>query len=143
MGNRNVIPENPAEEKPAKQPLNVVAAVVRRGDSILVCRRPEGKARANQWEFPGGKIEPGETESEALVRECREELGFTVRPEKTLTEVVYEYPDVTVRLIAILCCAAEGEPTALEHSEIRFVPPAELASLDLCPADRIIAVMLR
>ncbi len=122
--------------------LDVAAAVVRREGKVLICRRPEGKARAGQWEFPGGKLEPGETAEEALVRECREELGFTVRPEEKLAEIVHRYPDVTVRLIVFLC-SAEGEPAALEHSALRFVGPGELSAFELCPADRKAAEKLQ
>lgn len=136
------------EEKAAKmqnsiKPLGVVAAVIRKNGRVLICRRPEGKARAGQWEFPGGKIEPDETPEEALVRECREELGFTLRPLRFFTEVLHEYPDLTVRLLVYDCEPAIGEPKALEHSEIRFVLPSELPAFDLCPADRVIAAKLR
>ena len=126
-----------------REPLRVVAAVLRREGRVLICRRPDNKARGGQWEFPGGKIEPGETPEEALVRECREELGFTLRPLRPFTEVLHEYPDITVLLLVYGCEIAEGEPTALEHSEIRFVSPDELGSFDLCPADRTIAERLQ
>ena len=125
-------------EKQPRRVLDVAAGVVFSGGKVLICRRPHGKARGGQWEFPGGKLEPGETAEQALVRELREELAFTVRPVRRLTTVTYEYPDVTVRLCAITAESSET-PTALEHTEIRFSEPSELFSFDLCPADRLIA----
>ena len=74
-------------------PLEVAAAMLTRGQTVLLCRRPEGKARALQWEFPGGKLEPGETGEQALARECREELGAEVRVGPRVDELVFDYPD--------------------------------------------------
>ena len=64
-----------------RKTVNVVAAMIEQNGRLLICRRPEGKALAGMWEFAGGKIEPGETPEQALVRECREELGITVAPQ--------------------------------------------------------------
>ena len=76
------------------------------------------------------------------MREVSEELACRVRPVSRLTEVIYEYPDVTVRLIAINAETESGEPSPLEHSEISFVLPDELFSYALCPADRLIAAAI-
>jgi len=116
--------------------IEVVAALIRRGDTFLACQRPAHKARGLQWEFLGGKVEPGETKEEALVRECREELGVTVRAGKALTEVTHAYPDLTVHLTLFEAVITEGEPRALEHNDIRWMTAQEAAEADFSPADR-------
>ena len=115
----------------------VVAAVIYRDDThFLLCRRPATKARPLQWEFPGGKVEPGETLMAAIEREIREELGMGIAADGVLLSVVHAYPDLTIRLTLLRCRVTEGEPQLLEHVEARFVTREEAASLDLCPADR-------
>ena len=106
-----------------------------RGQTVLLCRRPEGKARALQWEFPGGKLEPGETGEQALARECREELGAEVRVGPRVDELVFDYPDLSVHL-PLYQAEPLTEPRALEHSALEWAAPSELAQYDLCPADR-------
>lgn len=76
----------------------VVAALICKGNQFMICQRPAHKARGLLWEFVGGKVEPGETKEQALVRECREELAVTVQVGKVFMEVVHEYPDLTVHL---------------------------------------------
>lgn len=120
----------------------VVAAIIKRDGRILACRRPPHKARGLLWEFPGGKVEPGETPEEAIVRECREELGITLVPQSVFTEVTHHYPDLTVHLTFFLCSLPQGEPVPLEHDAIRWSAPEELADLPFCPADRGVADML-
>lgn len=120
-------------------PIQVAAGVIWRGGKVLICRRPEGKARAGLWEFPGGKLERGENAEEALVREIREELSCTVKPLSRLCAGEYCYEDVTVHIISIEAEIVEGEPTPIEHSELRFVSPEELDSFRLCSADSCIA----
>ena len=117
-------------------PVQVAAGVIWRGGKVLICRRPEGKARAGLWEFPGGKLEPGENAEQALVREIREELGCTVKPLSRLCAGEYNYEDITVHIITIEAEIVEGEPVPLEHSEQRFVSPEELGSFAFCAADR-------
>ena len=120
----------------------VVAAIIKRDGRILACRRPPHKARGLLWEVPGGKVEPGETPEEAIVRECREELGITLVPQSIFTEVTHHYPDLTVHLTFFLCSLPPGEPVPLEHDAIRWAAPEELADLPFCPADRGVADML-
>ena len=98
-------------------PLEVAAAMLTRGQTVLLCRRPEGKARALQWEFPGGKLEPGETGEQALARECREELGAEVRVGLRVDELVFDYPDLSVHL-TLYQAEPLTEPRALEHSAL-------------------------
>ena len=124
--------------------LEVVAALFRRGEKFMICQRPPHKARALLWEFPGGKIEPGETPQEALARECREELGADVDVGTEYCAVVYEYPDVTVRLTLFESKFAAGsEPRRLEHADIRWITPAEIPDYVFCPADTEILARLR
>ena len=114
---------------------HVVAALVRRGDKFLACQRPAHKARGLLWEFVGGKVEPGETPEQALIRECREELAVTVQPGPVFMEVTHEYPDMTVRLTLFEACITEGEPQLLEHNAIAWITPGEIDEYDFCPAD--------
>lgn len=118
--------------------LEVSAALIRRGDRFLICQRPANKTRGLEWEFAGGKREPGETGEQALVRECREELGITVVPRGVFMEVTHAYPDVTVRLTLYNAEIAEGEPRLLEHADLRWIAPEEIPLYDFCPADRTI-----
>ena len=121
----------------------VVAAVLWDGNRFLASKRPEGKARERQWEFLGGKVEPGETEEEALIRECRKELGVTVEVGKPLIRLEHSYPDVQIRLTAYEARITEGTPVPLEHEQIRWVTAEEAEELDFCPADRDILAMIK
>lgn len=116
--------------------IDVVCAVIRDGDGrVLAARRPPGKAQAGRWEFPGGKIEPSESAGDALVREIREELGCTLAVGPALTPVDHPYPGGLIRLRPFLAEIIAGHPVAHEHSEWRWVGPAEAARLDWAPAD--------
>ena len=121
----------------------VVAALIWRGERFLACQRPEHKARGLLWEFVGGKVEPGETLEQALVRECREELDVTVVPGEVFMEVVHEYPDLTVHLTLFHTQLPEGEPKALEHNALRWITVQEIDQLALCPADEVILERLK
>lgn len=114
----------------------VVAALIWDGDKFMACQRPANKARGLMWEFVGGKVEPGETREQALVRECWEELAVTVSVGDVFMEVVHEYPDLTVHLTLFHATIAEGEPQKLEHNDIRWITPAEISQYDFCPADQ-------
>lgn len=118
-----------------KPSAKVVAALIRREGKFLICQRPRNKARALLWEFVGGKVERGETKEEALVRECREELGITVAPQREYMHVTHDYPDLTVRLTLFESKIAEGEPQKLEHEDIRWISPEEIPQYEFCPAD--------
>lgn len=116
--------------------IEVVAAMIRDGERALLCRRPEGKNLGGKWEFPGGKIEPGETGEAAIAREIREELGVEIEVGAKLAAVTQEYPGRTVRLALYGARVLRGAPRMLEHSDMRWVPLEELCGFDLCPADR-------
>ena len=122
---------------------DVVAALIWDNDKFLACQRPANKSRALLWEFVGGKTEPGETHQEALIRECREELGITVAPADVFMEVIHEYPDITVRLILFNAVIAEGVPQKLEHNDIRWITPAQIDDYQFCPADKDILKVLK
>ena len=113
----------------------VVAALIWRGDTFMICQRPAHKARGLLWEFVGGKVEPGETKEEALIRECREELAVTLSVGDVFMEVVHEYPDITVHLTLFHAAIAKGEPRMLEHNDIRWIKPGDISGYDFCPAD--------
>ena len=116
--------------------LEVVAAFIREGEKFLICQRPAGKNCAFGWEFPGGKIEPGETKAEALIRECREELAVTLDVKRELADVVHDYGSFSIHLTLLETMVAEGEPTALEHNDIRWITFEQIPDFDFCPADR-------
>ena len=109
----------------------------------MICQRPAHKARALLWEFVGGKVEPGETKEQALIRECREELAVTVSVGDVFMEVVHEYPDITVRLTLYHAAIAEGEPQKLEHNDIQWIHPGQIPAYDFCPADEEILKKIR
>ena len=121
----------------------VVAALIWRGERFLACQRPVHKARGLLWEFVGGKIEPGETPEQALVRECREELDITVIPGEIFMEVTHQYPDLTVHLTLFHAALAESEPKALEHNDLRWITIGEIDQLAFCPADEEILERLK
>lgn len=121
----------------------VVAALIWRGERFLACQRPAHKARGLLWEFVGGKVEPGETREQALVRECEEELDVTVVPRDIFMEVTHEYPDLTVHLTLFNAELPQGEPKPLEHNALRWITAEEIEELTFCPADEEILERLK
>ena len=115
--------------------IEVVAALIWQGEKFMICQRPENKARGLLWEFVGGKVEPGETKEQALIRECREELAVTLSVGGVFMDVVHEYPDLTVHLTLFNATIAEGEPQKLEHNDIQWITPSEIPKFEFCPAD--------
>lgn len=121
--------------------LVVLAAVIERDDLILVAQRPAGTHLAGQWEFPGGKMEPGETHIQCLEREIREELGAVVDVGPELLATRFEYPD---RIVALhfRCCVLQGTPTPMLGQQLRWAPRSELHTLPFPPADRELVDLL-
>ena len=113
----------------------VVAALIWDHDEFMICQRPAHKARGLLWEFVGGKVEPGETKEQALIRECQEELAITLAVGDVFIDVVHEYPDIIVHLTLFNATIAEGLPQKLEHNDINWVVPSEIPNYDFCPAD--------
>ena len=112
----------------------VVAALIWDGDKFMACQRPAHKARGLKWEFVGGKVEPGETKEQALIRECREELAVTVSVGEVFMDVVHEYPDLTVHLTLFHAAIAEGVPQKIEHNDIRWITVDEIDQYEFCQA---------
>ena len=113
----------------------VVAALIWQGEKFMICQRPPHKARGLLWEFVGGKVEVGESPEEALIRECREELGVSLSVGEVFMDVTHEYPDLLVHLTLFHATIAQGEPQKLEHNDIRWITPREIPNYDFCPAD--------
>ena len=114
----------------------VVAALIFQEDRFLICQRPAHKARGLLWEFAGGKVEPGETREQALIRECREELDVTVTVGELFMELTHVYPDLTVHLSLYYAAISQGSPRLLEHCDLRWITREEIPEYDFCPADR-------
>ena len=121
----------------------VVAALIRDTDRVLICQRPAHKARGMLWEFVGGKVEPGESREEALIRECREELAITISVGDIFTEVTHTYPDLTIHLTVFNEEITAGVPRKLEHNDLRWITADELDRYAFCPADQSIVEKLR
>ncbi len=113
----------------------VVAALIWDKDKFMICQRPTHKARGLLWEFVGGKVEPGETKEQALIRECQEELAVTLSIGDVFMDVVHEYPDLTVHLTLFNAAILEGIPKKLKHNDIKWITPSEISNYEFCPAD--------
>ncbi len=113
----------------------VVAALIWDKGKFLICQRPRHKARAFLWGFVGGKVEPGETKEQALIRECQEELAVTISVNQFFMDVIHKYPDITAHLTLFNAVIAEGVPQKLEHNDIRWITPNEIANYHFCHAD--------
>lgn len=87
------------------------------------------------WEFVSGKVEPGETQEQALIRECQEELAITMDVGEVFMDVTHEYPDVTVHLTLLHATIQEGIPQKVEHNDIRWITVDEIDQYKFCPAD--------
>lgn len=128
-----------------KKSIHVVAALIERDGKVLLDLRKRGTHQEGRWEFPGGKVEPGESDADALRRELREELGIEAQidgPEIARVEHAYEAFDLTLVLYAV---RFSGEPRAIEVADVRWFEPSALRALEMPPADvpLIDAVLLR
>ena len=121
----------------------VVAALIWDENRFLACQRPAHKARGLLWEFVGGKVEPGETREQALIRECQEELAVTVAVQDVFMEVDHVYPDLTVHLTLFNASIAEGIPQNLEQNDFRWITVEEIDQYEFCPADEEILRRLK
>jgi mutator protein MutT len=115
--------------------VEVVAAIIRRAEKILITRRGDHVHLAGLWEFPGGKVEDGESLRSALQREIREELGVDVRVDDEFFTVEHEYPTKSVRLHFFNCTILQGEPRPLDVADLQWVEPAALPDFEFPPAD--------
>lgn len=119
------------QQKPHHQ---VVGAVILRDGEVLCAQRDAG-ALKGMWEFPGGKVEPGETARDALAREIEEELGCAIRIGNEVAVTTHEADTMVITLTTYYCLLLDGEPDPLEHAELRWVSPARLQELPWAPAD--------
>lgn len=122
---------------------DVVAALIWDGNRFLACQRPAHKARGLLWEFVGGKVEPGETKEQALIRECQEELAITVGVGDIFMELIHAYSDMTVRLTLFNAEILHGTPQKLEHNDIRWITTDQIDDFEFCPADKDILDKLK
>ena len=122
----------------APVPIAVVCALIERDGHVLMAQRPAHKHLGGKWEFPGGKVEPGETTEAALHRELDEELGCHVEILRALLPHTHAYATVTVQLLPFVTrlLPTSAELQAREHAALRWVPARELSDLDLPEADR-------
>ena len=116
--------------------LVVAAAILDASGRVLIAERPAGKHMAGRWEFPGGKVAPGEAEPAALARELAEELGIEVLGARPMMRLTHRYPDRDVELSMWLVERYRGEPQALDGQRLKWVPRAQLADEDILEADR-------
>lgn len=119
----------------AKKQIYVVGAVIVRDGRILAAQRGPDKALPGMWEFPGGKIESGETAEAALKRELEEELLCTTEIGRHVDTTAYEYDFGIVNLSTYYATLVSGEPKLTEHVEVRWISPADLLSVEWAPAD--------
>jgi mutator protein MutT len=123
--------------------LNVVAAIIRRGGKILITQRFDKAHLGGMWEFPGGKVEAGETLKAALRREIQEELGIKIQVEDEYLRTEHDYPAKSIRLHFFNCTILEGEPQLLDVADLRWVEPAQLSDFQFPPADAELIAKLR
>ena len=116
-------------------PIRVVGAVFHDGERFLACRKKPGKPLEGHWEFPGGKIEPGETPEQALAREIREELNLIAEVGQKVTTTTYEYDFATIELTTFYCTLVDGDLRLTDHDATKWVTSTEAAHLAWAPAD--------
>ncbi len=114
--------------------IKVVAAIIKRDNQILATQRGSGEFKGG-WEFPGGKIEEGETPENALIREIREELDTEIKVNELVDIVEYDYPNFHLTMHCFLCEIVSGELTLVEHQDARWLEGEELDSMEWLPAD--------
>ena len=116
--------------------IEVVAAIIWQYDKFLICQRSANKKQNSlQWEFPGGKVEPGETKEEALKREIKEELNTAISVNGEVGEAKHTYPEFTIHLTLFNCEIAEGIPDKLEHNDFAWIDKSKTNNYDFCPSD--------
>lgn len=123
--------------------IKVVAGIIVDEDRVLITRRAPNQNFAGGWEFPGGKVEPDETERACLVRELKEELNIDVFVGDLCTEVMHDYGSFTIKLLAYYCTISNGEIAMSVHDKYRWVKIEDLLEYDLLPADIAIAKVLK
>jgi 8-oxo-dGTP diphosphatase len=128
---------------PIMIPVKVTCAVIIRNNKVLVTQRGPGMKMPGRWEFPGGKVEQGEQETECLLREINEELNIIIRLTKKLMPYVHNYGDIQIELIPFIAEYVSGELTLREHAEYKWLSPDELQNPDWLEADVRLAEEVR
>lgn len=123
--------------------IEVVAALIRKGDKFLICQRPKYKSCGLLWEFVGGKVEIGETKRQALIRECKEELNIVVGVDDVFMDLTHKYPDFTVHLTLFNAKILNGVPELVEHNAMKWITISDIQKYDFCPADKVILQRLK
>lgn len=118
-----------------KAPIEVVGAIIRRGDRVLIAQRPPGKHEALLWEFPGGKVEPGESPEACLAREIQEELDAEIEVGARFGDVLHDYDGRRIHLTCYWATLKAGEPRPIDCHAIAWVSASELAAYQFAPAD--------
>lgn len=119
-----------------------VAVIVNEAGKILIDKRLPTGLMANLWEFPGGKIEAGETPQDCIIREIKEELGVTIEIDQHLIDITHSYSEFIVTLFVYICQLIEGNPQPLECAEVRWVTPSELDNFEFPSANQEIISIL-
>lgn len=122
--------------------INVVAAIIKKDNKIFATQRGYGDFKGG-WEFPGGKIEPGESPEEALIREIKEELETELSVDQFVTTVVYDYPNFHLVMQCFLCSIKSGHLTLLEHSAAKWLDKEHIDTVDWLPADIEVVHLLK
>ena len=122
--------------------IEVVAAIIQDGERYFATQRGYGDYK-DWWEFPGGKVEAGETPEEALVREIQEELDTTIKAERFLTTVDWDYPKFHLTMHCYLCTVAEGDLTLREHEAAKWLTMEDIDSVNWLPADVLVVNALK
>jgi len=119
--------------------VRVVCGIIFKEDKILLCRRKAEKSLGGHWEFPGGKVESSESESEALIRELKEELAMQVEIGKHFKTIIHQYDNVQIELIAYCCKFIQADFILIDHDAYEWIKKTELLNFNLAPADIPIA----
>lgn len=118
-----------------KKVLEVVAALLWNENKFFIAKRSEERDLGGLWEFPGGKVEEGESPESAISRECEEELGISVEVAELFMKVTHDYGDKVINLALFSCKIKEGTPLLLEHQKMEWISVEEIPNYDFCPAD--------
>jgi len=123
--------------------IKVVAAIIHKDNKIMIAKRKENKSMGGFWEFPGGKIDPGETPEESLVRELKEEMDISIKVEKYVGESIYDYGDIVICLLGYLASIENGDIILNDHDEYEWVTLENICKFKLAPADIPLVRMLQ